>query len=169
MVFITGGQKSGKSTFAEELILELCPNKKPKYLATAKVSDEEMKLRIEKHKTQRGDRFVTIEEPLELSSVVEENDWVLVECLTLWLSQIYSECLYDYDKSLKMFELEFLNLTSKTKNLVIVGNEIGSGLHPMEESVRSYVDLQGIVNQRVAKFSKQVYLIISGCSLKIKG
>lgn len=164
---VTGGQRSGKSLFAEKLALGLAP--RPLYLATARVLDEEMGRRVEAHRLRRANRWRNIEEPLRLSQApVAEGDVVLVDCLTLWASNWFFDCGCDVDAAFRAMRAELDNLFAIHATLIFVTNEIGLGGVSENRMQRQFADLQGLANQYVAATAQEVYLAVSGIPVKIK-
>jgi adenosylcobinamide kinase/adenosylcobinamide-phosphate guanylyltransferase len=166
LIFITGGERSGKSAFAQKLALSLSAS--PVYLATAKVWDSDFANRIERHKNERNKQWTTIEEEINISRHDLDGKVVVVDCITLWLTNIFAEQNYDCDKSVAKAQNEWQQLTNKDFTLIAVTNEIGMSLHAETESGRKFVELQGIINQYIAKKANEVYLMVSGISVKIK-
>ncbi len=163
ITLITGGVKSGKSRFA----LELAKNKKDKFfIATAEPIDDEMKLKIEKHKLERKGEFTTIEEPIYLAkaiSSIKNAQVCIVDCLNIWLNNL----LY-YDKLNQIEELLKLLKNHNGFDLIFVSNEVGMGLTPTNKLSRRFINLLGDLNQRMASVSDAVYFMVSGLPLKIK-
>lgn len=166
ITFITGGQRSGKSSYAQRLAEEKSVN--PVYLATARIWDDEFEKRIERHKNDRGSRWITIEEEKHLSKLDLKGRVVLLDCITLWLTNIFYDNGYDVDKSLKQAKDEWLRFTAQDITLLVVSNEIGMGVIPENEAARKFSDLLGWMNQHIASLSDTVYFMISGIPLKIK-
>jgi adenosylcobinamide kinase/adenosylcobinamide-phosphate guanylyltransferase len=168
LVFIIGGMKSGKTRFALKEG-EKNGSKNLYYIATARAIDKEMKKRIEKHKKDRCSRWITIEEPLNLGEVITkipEDSSVVVDCLTTWITNLLVEG-YNYKKFINSF-IEVLQKAKKSFHIFIVANEIGLGIIPESELGRKFVDLAGIVNQRIMEISDSAYLMIAGTPLRIK-
>lgn len=167
IVFITGGARSGKSRFALNYASKF--SGKRAYIATAQALDEEMKERIERHKIERGGEWETIEEPLRISEVIEGigdgYGVIVLDCLTLWLSNVILSGL-DLEKEISSF---CHSLSTVRSPLFIVSNEVGMGIVPEKELTRRFRDLSGILNQKVAEIADEVYLVVSGIPLKIKG
>ncbi len=155
-----GGQKSGKSRLAEKRALEL--SKKPYYIATYDNSydDKEMQNRIEKHRVQREKKFITIEETKELSSVMKDGEVYLVDCLSMWILNSIEDEKFLYS------ELEKLATVDAT--IIFVLNDVSSGVIPLEKLSRKYVDISGIVGQKVASFCDEVYEVKLGLEVKLK-
>lgn len=165
---ITGGQRSGKSEEAERLALNL--SERPVYLATAQVLDEEMRHRVTLHQQRRGPQWTNIEEPLHLSRHDLNGRVVLIDCLTLWLTNMFFEETYDGDveRVLQAAKEEFDRLAEQDATLIVVTNEIGLGGTSENALQRRFTDLQGWMNQYVAKQADEVVLMVSGIPLKVK-
>lgn len=145
---------------------QLSPN--PTYLATAKCWDEEFAKRIEHHKASRGEHWSNIEEEHYISQLPLEGEVVLMDCVTLWLTNIFCHCEFKLQESLNEAKREWDLFTQKKFTVIVVSNEIGMGVIPMESSTRAFVDLQGWMNQHIAASADDVYTMISGIPLKIK-
>jgi adenosylcobinamide kinase/adenosylcobinamide-phosphate guanylyltransferase len=167
ITFITGGTRSGKSSFAQKLSETSSPN--PVYLATARVWDEDFRLRIERHRNDRGPHWINIEQEKEISACDVDGQTVLLDCITLWLTNIFFDNKFDADRSLEEAKAEWNRFVQKEMNLFVVSNELGMGVHPAEESARKFADLQGWMNQYIAQQASEVFLMISGIPVKIKG
>ncbi|PKQ60592.1 adenosylcobinamide kinase/adenosylcobinamide phosphate guanyltransferase [Labilibaculum filiforme] len=163
---ITGGQRSGKSIFAEELALSL--NSKPVYLATSRIWDEAHRQRIEVHKQRRGSQWTSIEEEKFLSKYNFTGKLVLLDCITLWMNNFFFDNGEDDKKSLLEASEELDKLFSQDCDWIIVTNELGLGGHPGNKIAMRFNDLQGSINQYIAKKADRVTLIISGLPLEIK-
>lgn len=171
VIMLTGGSRSGKSTFGLEKINTYG---KKAFVATAEAIDDEMQDRINKHKIEReNDDFVTIEEPLNLVNAIEqaekaEVDAVIVDCMTVWAGNLMH---YKADEYPNYTEIDqFLIKIRETKlDVIIVTNELGMGLIPPTKMGRQYRDLAGRLNQRIATISDEVYLVVSSIPMKIKG
>lgn len=166
ITFITGGARSGKSGYAQQLAESASSN--PVYLATARIWDEDFRLRIERHQKDRASHWINIEEEKQLSSCAVEGKTVLLDCITLWLTNIFSDNQFDADRSLEEAKDEWNRFVQKDMNLIVVSNELGMGIHPAEESARKFADLQGWMNQHIARQANEVFLMISGIPVKIK-
>lgn len=163
---ITGGQRSGKSSYAQKLALELSDN--PVYLATSRVWDEGHAQRIERHKKDRGEEWTNIEEEKFLSKHDLSGRVVLVDCVTLWLTNFFFDNDSSIDKSLEEAKKEFLEFTKQDCTLLIVTNEIGLGGHPTNEIQMKFTDLQGWMNQFIASCANNVTLMVSGIPMIVK-
>ena len=166
MILITGGQRSGKSQYAETLALSLSEH--PVYVATAHVWDEEFKERVRRHQERRGPEWDNIEEERYLGSLPLQGRVVLVDCLTLWATN-YLFDLQDVDKALTALKTEFDKIASQEATLIIVTNEIGLGGTSENKVQRQFTDLLGWLNQYVAKRADEVVMMISGIPVKVKG
>ena len=166
ITFVTGGSRSGKSSFAQKMAEAASAN--PIYLATARVWDEDFGRRIQRHQNDRGLHWITIEQEKVLSDCQVEGQTVLLDCITLWLTNIFFDNQFDADRSLEEAKAEWDRFVQKEMNLIVVSNELGMGVHPVEESARKFADLQGWMNQYIAQQSRVVFLMISGIPMKIK-
>lgn len=168
VVLITGGARSGKSRYAEERARETGARRL--YLATAEAKDEEMARRIAAHRERRGDGWLTVEEPIELSRELlrrrGEVDCALVDCLTLWTSNLL--LLHDVEAVTKKID-ELINaLTLLDFHVFFVTNEVGSAIVPDNALARSFRDLVGWTNQRVAQSADEVVLMVAGLPVFVK-
>ena len=166
MILITGGQRSGKSTKAEELALSLSPN--PVYLATAHIWDEEFRERVRIHQERRGPQWTNIEEEMYLSRHDMTGRVVVIDCVTLWLTNFFFANNSDVDKSLELAKAEFDAFTSKDATYIFVTNEIGLGGVSENAIQRKFTDLEGWMNQYIASKADEVILMVSGIPIKIK-
>ena len=167
IIMVTGGQRSGKSEFAERLALSL--SQRPVYLATAEVLDDEIRRRVDIHKARRGDRWLTIEEPLRIDEAgVESGMTVLVDCVTLWASNWFFNSGEQVDKALEEMKRRFDALSASGATLLMVTNEIGLGGVADNPLQRRFTDLQGAINQYIASKADEVHFIVSGIDMKIK-
>ena len=158
-----GGIKSGKSKNAENFTIKRA-DKKPYYLATTEFIDEEMAKKIELHKIQREDNFITIEESLELTKSISEcNDVVLVECLSMWINNM----LYHKRSKEQIFK-EIDELLSLDRSIVFVLNDVGTGIIPDNKLAREFIDLSGIISQKIASKCDEVFHTIAGISTRLK-
>lgn len=165
IILITGGQRSGKSEEAERLALSL--SDRPVYLATAHVWDEEFQHRVERHRQRRGPQWTNIEEERWLSRHDLRGRLVLVDCITLWLTNIFFDH-QDTEKALAEAKEEFDRLVEQDATFIFVTNEIGWGGVSTDAVQRQFTDLQGWMNQYVARRADEVLLMVSGIAVKIK-
>jgi len=171
LIFIIGGCRSGKSTYALQTA-ERIPAEKKIFIATCLPQDDEMKQRVAKHQTTRSQNWVTVEEPLQLPEAILENstkaDVILVDCLTLWVSNLLMET--DDEKQLEQTISQFINtLEKKTRPIVLVSNEVGTGIVPENRLARQYRDVIGLVNQSVARTATKVIWMVAGIPVTVKG
>lgn len=165
IILITGGERSGKSTYAEQLALRLSSN--PVYLATAHIWDEEFRQRVERHQERRGPEWTNLEEEKWLSRHDVAGRVVLVDCLTLWATNFVTDPL-DVDAVLQQLKAEFDRLTQQEATFIFVTNEIGMGGVSANALQRRFTDLLGWLNQYVAGKADEVTLLVSGIPVKIK-
>ncbi|MBR6042114.1 MAG: bifunctional adenosylcobinamide kinase/adenosylcobinamide-phosphate guanylyltransferase [Paludibacteraceae bacterium] len=165
IVLITGGQRSGKSAFAENMALSL--SKQPVYMATSRIWDDDFAQRVKVHQERRGPQWTNIEEEKELSRHQVEGRVVLIDCCTLWATNYFFD-LKDTEQCKTALKAEFDKLTEQSAYFIFVTNEIGLGGVSENELQRKFTDLQGWLNQYVANKANDVYFLISGISLKIK-
>ena len=167
-VLVLGGARSGKTGFAERLALRT--GSRTVYLATSEALDAEMRERIESHRKAREGRFATIEEPLALAEAVaeasREHDVILVDCLTLWISNLLGAGL---DVAAATEELAVMLMQIKRARVILVSNEVGLGIVPDNALARSFRDLAGSAHQRLAEVCAHVYFVAAGLPLTLKG
>lgn len=165
IILITGGQRSGKSNYAEQLAMSLADN--PVYVATAHVWDEEFRERVRRHQERRGPKWTNIEEEKYLSRHDLTGRVAVIDCVTLWLTNFFFEH-QDVDKTLQTVKEEFDRFTAQDATFIFVTNEIGSGGVSIDAVQRRFTDLQGWVNQYIASRADEVILMVSGIPVKIK-
>lgn len=183
ITLVTGGARSGKSSFAEKL----CRSKSQAavYVATAQAFDDEMRERIAQHQLERNQAnyaWRNVEEPFQLVKLL--SDWreecqgkeesaptVLVDCLTLWLSNILLSWEGEQDAQAKV-KAEIARLVDQAEQypgqLILVTNEVGSGIVPEYPLGRLYRDLAGYMNQAISRSSAQVFLVTAGIPIELK-
>lgn len=187
IILITGGERSGKSLYAEKLALSL--SESPVYLATARVWDEEFRQRVRIHKERRGKQWTNIEEEKYLSRHNLKGRIVLVDCVTLWTTNFFFDHKPDtmpanegdtfetcqakagirqVEATLQMVQDEFKRLTAQDATFIFVTNEIGMGGVSANDVQRRFTDLLGWVNQFIASQADEVILMVSGIPVKIK-
>lgn len=167
IILITGGSRSGKSTYAEQLALGL--SETPVYLATARIWDEEFRERVRRHQARRGPQWTNIEEEKQLSRHTLDGRVVLMDCLTLWCTNFFFDLESDVDRALAEAKAEFDRFTAQDATFILVTNEIGMGGTSENEIQRKFTDLQGWMNQYAASRADEVILMVSGIPMKIKG
>ncbi len=166
ITFITGGQRSGKSRYAQELAEK--KSDEPVYLATAHIWDADFEQRVKRHQSDRGEKWTTIEEEIEIGSLTLDGKTVLLDCITLWLTNIFYKNKSDVNQSLEKAKEVWENFVKKDITLIVVSNELGMGVHPENELARKFADLQGWMNQHIAQTADEVFLMVSGIPVKIK-
>jgi len=166
LILVIGGARSGKSLYAENLANS--SDHELIYLATAEPRDIEMKKRIHAHQNRRGRRWKTIEEPIHLAAALRSNcklnTFVLVDCLTLWLSNIMANTS---NIASEMKEL-IVTLQRLKGQVALVSNEVGLGIVPDNELARQFRDQAGLLNQSIASIADEVFLLAAGLPIKIK-
>lgn len=172
IVFVFGGTRSGKSSFALREASALEGRKV--YVATAQALDGEMEDRIAKHRAERGRDWETHEEALDLARAVQTvsqtYDVAIIDCLTIWLSNLLALGNDRATEAQDTFidSLRDLDSYGKPVNLFIVSNEVGMGIVPENALARSYRDMAGKLNQRVAEVATEVYFVVAGLPMRIK-
>lgn len=165
IILITGGQRSGKSTKAEEMALRLSSS--PVYMATAHIWDDEFRERVQKHQERRGPQWTNVEEERWLSRHDVNGRVVVIDCVTLWLTNFFTENP-DVQQTLATAKAEFDRFTSQEATFIFVTNEIGSGGISDNALQRRFTDLEGWMNQYIAQQADEVVLMVSGIAVKIK-
>lgn len=166
IILITGGQRSGKSTFAEQMALKRAAN--PVYLATARIWDEEFRERVRRHQERRGPEWTNIEEEKFLSRHDLTGRVVVIDCVTLWGTNFFFDLNSDVQQALTAMKEEFDRLAQQEATLIFVTNEIGSGGTSENAVQRKFTDLQGWMNQYIAARAHEVYWMVSGIPVPIK-
>jgi len=166
---ILGGVRSGKSRLAEKLALE--SGLAVTYVATARVGDEEMRRRVESHRSRRPARWGLVEEPLSLAGALrahaEAGRCLIVDCLTLWLTQLL--CEPDPDRLERERDDLLAALPELPGRIILIGNETGMGVMPLGELTRRYCDEAGLLHQALAGLCDRVILTVAGLPLTLKG
>lgn len=164
--YITGGERSGKSSYAQNLALSL--SNTPKYIATSRIWGEDHKKRIDRHIADRDERWSSIEEEKILASVINPKDVAVIDCVTLWLTNFYVDTKNNVEKSLELAKTEFNKLLGLDATIIIISNEIGMGVHAQTEIGRKFTELQGWMNQHIAKHADKATFMVSGIPLTLK-
>lgn len=162
-ILYVGGQKSGKTSKAIAKTLQLSKKQKPIYIATYMniYSDSEMQKRIDNHKIERQNNFITIEEGIDLIKVISSNEGVfLIDCVSMWIFNMLENKKDLIDEMKKLLELD--------KNIIFILNDVSSGIIPIDRLSREFVDYSGIIGQMIAEKSNEVYQIIYGLENKLK-
>jgi adenosylcobinamide kinase / adenosylcobinamide-phosphate guanylyltransferase len=167
-ILVLGGARSGKTTLAERLAMRMGSN--PAYLATAEALDDEMVERVAAHQRQREGRFATIEEPMELAQALfaatQNHDVILVDCLTLWITNLLS---MERDVAEEVENLVEMLEAIESSRVILVSNEVGLGIVPDNPMARSFRDLAGSAHQRLAEICGAVYFVVAGIPMVVKG
>ena len=172
-VLITGGARAGKSTYAQKLAADT--SGKALFVATAEAKDEDMRLRIEKHRKSRPSNWKTLEVPVNVGDAINKSagdfSAIIIDCITMLVSNIMlaagdeasaeSAVLKEIDSLIKVMQ-------SKSSDFILVSNEVGLGIVPDNELSRIYRDLLGRANQLLAQHADEVYLLVAGIPVKIK-
>lgn len=169
-MLVLGGARSGKSSLA----LDLCNNMEGSrfFIATAQAFDDEMEDRIKRHQEERGKGWTTIEEHLAITEKIMENDnddsIILVDCLTLWLSNLYMKYESENDMIYEKID-ELVGALSDIKGrAVLVSNEVGTGIVPENKLARLYRDAAGAMNRKIAEKADRVVITFAGLPLLLK-
>ena len=172
-ILITGGARAGKSSYAQKLAA--ASGGRVLFVATAEAKDEDMRLRIEKHRKSRPLSWETLEAPSEVAKAIDEQEGeysiVVIDCITMLVSNIM---LGAVDKTsaesevLKEIDSVINTMQSKSSVFILVSNEVGLGIVPDNEMSRTYRDLLGRANQLLAQYADEVYLMVAGIPVKIK-
>ena len=171
LVFVIGGCRSGKSKHALQAAEKIAARRKI-YIATCRPQDDEMKQRVARHQKQRSPNWVTVEEPLDLPRAVAQNslkaDVILIDCLTLWTSNLLMET---HDEAILKDNIEQLVQALAQANcpIVVVSNEVGSGIVPENRLARQFRDIVGWANQSVAASADKVVWMVAGIPVTVKG
>lgn len=192
-ILITGGQRSGKSTYAEQLALQLAAGEQAVYMATAKIWDQEFAHRVQLHKDRRGPQWINIEEEKYLSKHNVAGKVVLIDCVTLWSTNFFfdlstEDSLPDnaggavttmsaqqaqdsatlVERTLQQIKAEFEEFTAQDATFIFVTNEIGLSGVSENKVQRQFTDLLGWLNQYIASKADEVVFMVSGIPMKIK-
>lgn len=166
IILITGGQRSGKSTYAEQMALKLSAN--PVYLATAHIWDEEFRERVRIHQERRGPEWTNLEEERQLSRYQLAGKVILIDCVTLWVTNFFFDFQSDVERTLHTVKHEFEAFTFQDATFIFVTNEIGAGGVSENDIQRKFTDLLGWTNQYIASKADEVYWMVSGIPVRIK-
>jgi adenosylcobinamide kinase/adenosylcobinamide-phosphate guanylyltransferase len=170
VTLVLGGVRSGKSRYAQQLAEQ---SRRVVFVATATITDDEMRAKIERHRKDRPKEWLTVEEPLELAKVLAryelDCDVIVVDCLTIFAANLMERAGADGDAIEGRIEALCAALRVAQCNVVLVSNEVGSGVHPSTDLGRRFRDLLGEMNQRVARVADDVVLMVAGLPLALKG
>ena len=169
VVLVLGGVRSGKSRYAQELAAR---GTRVAVIATAEACDDDMRQRIARHRAERPADWTTIEAPLALEDALlacgDRFDTILVDCLTVWTANVMQAEQSDEARVLARAQRLAEILRGLSASVLLISNEVGSGIHPSTELGRVYRDLLGFVNQRIAAAADEVILLVAGCPLIVK-
>ncbi len=176
IVLVTGGSRSGKSTFAEKYAAKY--GKHVAYIATAQVYDEEMQYRVDLHQQRRPSSWKTYECPYEAEKAIcnasKEHDMILFDCITLYITNALlreyreQEIAHHYEVMTAAIKRLIESAQGSNSTVIFVTNEVGSGIVPGDALSREYRDLAGLANQLVAEAADEVYLVTCGLATEIK-
>jgi adenosylcobinamide kinase/adenosylcobinamide-phosphate guanylyltransferase len=167
LMLVGGGMRSGKSRFALELAESL--GQRRCFVATGRITDEEMRQRIERHQRERADRYRTVECPVELPRVLatlDDADVVVIDCLTFWIANLLEQSLSN-EEILAQLDAVVVAAQDRDFKTIVVTNEVGMGLVGMSEVGRRFQDVTGWAHQRLADAATEIYVAILGCMLRI--
>lgn len=162
-IFYFGGQKSGKTKAGIKKALELAINEKPYYVATYDNSfgDDSMQSRIDKHILERKEDFITIEEPKDLTKVVEKNRTYLIDCVSMWLFN-------NLQNSEETLKTQLQKICKIDANIIFILNDVSCGIIPFDKESRRFVDFSGLIGQELAKLCDEVYEVKYGLERRLK-
>lgn len=163
---VLGGARSGKSRFAQGLARSLTDA--PVYLATSRRWDDDHAARIARHRRERGPEWTTVEETRHPSRCDLAGRVVVLDCLTLWLTNVFANCDHDPDRTIAEARAEMARTCALPNHWILVSNEIGCGVHGASEAARKFTDLQGWLNQDVAAQAHRVTLMVAGLPVVVK-
>lgn len=170
VTLVLGGVRSGKSRYAHQLAAQ---SRRVVYVATAKISDHEMQAKIERHRADRPEEWLTVEEPLELPKVLKEHqpncDVIVVDCLTIYVANLLEAAGEDNQSIDRQIASLCEALRQSECAVVLVSNEVGSGVVPPYPLGRRYRDLLGELNQNIASIADDAVLMVAGLPLALKG
>ncbi|MEM6643720.1 MAG: bifunctional adenosylcobinamide kinase/adenosylcobinamide-phosphate guanylyltransferase [Bacteroidota bacterium] len=164
--YITGGERSGKTSYAMNLALELSDN--PVYLATSRKWDEDFENRVKRHQDERDDRWENWEEEKEIGKLDISGRVVVMDCVTLWLTNWFMDLEQDIEACLESAKKELKQLLEQDGTIIIISNEIGMGVHAESHLGRKFVELQGWTNQFIAQKADKATFIVSGLPYHLK-
>ena len=158
-----GGQKSGKSRLSQQRALELSNSSKPYYIATynSNYYDNEMINRISKHKIERENKFITIEETQNLAKHINSGKTYLIDCISMWI-------LNSIDKTEHELIRDIEKLSKIDANIIFVLNNLNEGIIPIDKESRKFIDLTGIIGQKLASICDEVYEVKLGLTQRLK-
>ncbi|GBQ86747.1 bifunctional adenosylcobinamide kinase/adenosylcobinamide-phosphate guanylyltransferase [Asaia krungthepensis] len=161
-ILVLGGARSGKSHHAETLVMA-CPGPW-RYVATCRAWDDEMRTRIDRHRADRSPGWETVEAPFDLASALQGDRPVLIDCLTLWLTNLLMEERDIVRETTMLLDV----LAAREALTVLVGNEVGLGIVPENALARRFRDEAGLLHQTLARSARRVLFVAAGCALEMK-
>ena len=164
--YISGGERSGKSAYGEQLALSLSSS--PVYLATSRVWDADFQARIDKHKNTRDDSWINREQEKDITTVIYDKEVILVDCVTLWITNYFTDLDADIEACLNLIKPQIDKIATQDVTVIFISNEIGMGGHATNRLARKFTELQGYVNQYIAQKSTKATVMISGLPLSLK-
>jgi adenosylcobinamide kinase/adenosylcobinamide-phosphate guanylyltransferase len=167
LILVIGGARSGKSSFAARIAKARSAS--PVYLATSRVSDEDFAARVARHRAERGPEWTTIEEPRNLGRADLAGRVVVVDCVTLWLTNLCADAKWDFDRALADARAELERVLAVDATWIFVSNELGMAPHAEHEVTRKFVDVAGFLNQDLARRAGRVVLMVAGLPVAVKG
>ncbi len=167
IALVIGGARSGKSRHAQRIATALSPS--PVMLATSRAYDEDHAARIARHKADRGPEWTTIEEPTAIARPELAGRVVVVDCVTLWLTNLFSEAKWQPSAAHEAARAELARAFAVDATWIFVSNELGMAPHAATEAARKFVDVHGFVNQEIAERADAVTLMVAGVPLAVKG
>lgn len=172
LTLVLGGRKSGKSRFAQDAARKLAAD--PVYVATARIWDEDFAERVRRHQADRGPEWRNVECEKSLSSLsFADGAVVLLDCITLWLTNFLMDAEGDRDQTMRASQEEWHSFLAgpvpDVAQLIVVSNEVGFGVHPESDLANRFADVQGMMNQRIARDADRVVLLVAGIPTYIKG
>ncbi|KQS30924.1 bifunctional adenosylcobinamide kinase/adenosylcobinamide-phosphate guanylyltransferase [Dyadobacter sp. Leaf189] len=166
IIYVSGGARSGKSSYAQQMALQLSEN--PVYVATARIWDEDFARRVQLHRNERGPEWELMEQEQHIHLLPLHHRVAVIDCVTLWLTNLFMAHEQDIEAALQAFKAEMDALASMPGTFIIISNEIGMGLHADTEVGRKFTDLQGWANQYVAGIAEKAVFMVSGLPLFLK-
>jgi len=166
IVYVSGGVRSGKSRFAQQMALELSEN--PVYVATAHIWDDNFAERVQLHKADRGPEWSLLEKELDIHLLPLANRVGVIDCVTLWLTNLFMRFEENLGETLSAFKAEIDAIDAIDGTFIIISNEIGMGVHAETELGRKFTDLQGWANQYVAAKAEKAIFMVSGLPMYLK-
>ncbi len=164
---ILGGARSGKSSYAARAARARSGS--PVYLATSRVSDEDFAARVARHRAERGPEWTTVEAPRDLARPDLAGRVVVVDCVTLWLTNLCGDARWDFDAALAAARAELDRVEAIDAHWIFVSNELGMAPHAETALTRRFVDTAGFLNQDIARRAERVVLMVAGMPLYAKG